>query len=265
MAFDQKNSNSLINAQAKLLLPINQRNFANAPKWTIFRQLLTEINLALYNGSSDNFRTIETTSQTDGITTTNSKFNHFELLTKNNINGNFALDLFSHEAKGFFSYISLGYTSSFYRTSFKNTTVNSGVDDDLAKDTEETASLYSISHGPYLNIEVRPQTNFGADIGVSFTNLTYNGTETIGDINIRESLGFDGHNSIGLNYNIVHLKADFYWLANSEKNKKGGIFARIGGLYHTESKEIFPQLMVGYATNLTSFVNKFSPKEKESK
>ena len=264
MAFDNNNSNSLVNAQAKLLLPLNQKNsLLWGANYTLFRQLLAEANLALYNGSNDTFRTIEITKTTTPSGTTNSSFNHFDLLTKNNINGSLTVDILSHEAKRFFSYLSLGYQGAFYRTALKVSTVNSGSGDE-AKDDENISSLISTSHGPYLNVEIRPQTNFGADVSVSLNNLSYNGSSTIDDINIRQSMQDSGVRHFAFRYNVVNIKADFYWLTNPKKGKKGGIFARLGAFYHTQNYEIHPQFMVGYATNLTSFVNKFSAKNKDS-
>lgn len=259
MAFDNNNSNSLVNAQAKLLLPLNQKNstIKNA-NYTLFRQLIAEANIALYNGSNDSFRTIEITQSTANNITINTAFNHFDLLTKNNINGNLAVDILSHEAKRFFSYISLGYQGAFYRTALKVSSVNSG-EGDAAKDNENISSLISTSHGPYVNIEIRPQTNFGADVSLSLNKLSYSGSNTIDDINLNETKLDDGVEHFGFQYNIVNIKADFYWLTNPNKGKKGGVFVRLGAYYHTQNYQVHPQLMVGYATNLTSFVNKFSP------
>ncbi|MDO6598191.1 hypothetical protein Q4512_14805 [Oceanihabitans sp. 2_MG-2023] len=261
MAFDNNNSNSLVNAQAKLLLPLNQKNSTiGTANYTLFRQMIAEANIALYNGSNDTFRTIEISKNS----TENGSFSNFDLLTKNNINGSLSVDVLSHEAKRFFSYISLGYQGAFYRTALKTSIINSG-DGDTAKDDENISSLISTSHGPYLNIEIRPQTNFGADVSLSLNNLSYSGANSIGDINIKETIVDNGVEHFGFQYNVVNIKADFYWLTNPKKGKKGGVFARLGAYYHTQNYQVHPQLMVGYATNLTSFVNKFSPNKEEDK
>ncbi|MBQ0787175.1 MAG: hypothetical protein KBT69_06730 [Oceanihabitans sp.] len=261
MAFDNNNSNSLVNAQAKLLLPLNQKNsLIKSANYTLFRQVLAEANIALYNGSNDTFRTIEITKNS----TENGSFSNFDLLTKNNINGTLHVDVLSHEAKRFFSHISLGYQGTFYRTALNIAEINSGNGDD-AKDDASIASLISTSHGPYLNVEIRPQTNFGADVSLSLNKLSYSGANTINAIHIRDTIEDQGVDYFGVEYNIVNIKADFYWLTNPEKGKKGGVFVRLGAFYHTQNYEVYPQLMVGYATNLTSFVNKFSPKTKENK
>jgi len=261
MAFDNNNSNSLVNAQAKLLLPLNQKNSTfKGANYTVFRQVLAEANIALYNGSNDTFRTIEITKNS----TENGSFSNFDLLTKNNINGTLHVDVLSHEAKRFFSHISLGYQGTFYRTALNITEINSGTGDE-AKDNSSISSLISTSHGPYLNVEIRPQTNFGADVSISLNKLSYSGANTVNAINLRDTIEDQGVDYFGVEYNIVNIKADFYWLTNPEKGKKGGVFARLGAFYHTQNYEVYPQLMVGYATNLTSFVNKFNPKAKENK
>lgn len=253
MAFDNNQTNSLVNAQAKLLLPLNQRNSDNllftGANYTVLRQLTTEVNIALYNGSNSELREIQLV--TDG--TNNVSFEHFELLTKNNFSGTLNLELLTHEAKRFFSHISLGYNASFYRTAINNKIINTS-----GQDEDKSGSLFSVSHGPILNIEIRPQTNFGADVNVSLNNLTYNGADSVAGI--EDVAGIIINNDIRhfvAKYNVVNIKADFYWLTNPEKGSKSGVFARLGGFYHADSYQIHPQLFVGYATNLTSFVNRF--------
>ena len=44
-------------------------------------------------------------------------------------------------------------------------------------------------------------------------------------------------------------------------NSNGGIYARLGGSYDVDTQNFYPQIMVGYATNLSSFINKFSNKK----
>ena len=62
-------------------------------------------------------------------------------------------------------------------------------------------------------------------------------------------------------YNLINIEANFYWLINPEKSK-GGVYAKLGTYFNTDTNGVFPQLMVGYATNLTSFVNRFKPEVK---
>ncbi|WP_452219596.1 hypothetical protein [Lacinutrix salivirga] len=253
MAFDNNQTNSLVNAQARLLLPLNQRNSSNflftGGNYTLLRQLTTEVNVALYNGSNNELREIQlVTNGSEPLS-----FEHFELLTKNNFSGTLNLELLTHEAKRFFSHISLGYNASFYRTAINNTIVNT-----VGQDDNKTGSLFSVSHGPILNIEIRPQTNFGADVNVSLNNLTYNGADSVAGIeDVSALINNNDIRHFVAKYNVVNIKADFYWLTNPEKGSKSGIFARLGGFYHADSYQIHPQLFVGYATNLTSFVNRF--------
>ena len=58
---------------------------------------------------------------------------------------------------------------------------------------------------------------------------------------------------------MFRLNLDLYSKV-SPKTSNGGIYGRIGGFYHIETKDFYPQIMVGYATNLSSFINKFKKK-----
>lgn len=240
LSFNSENSNSLLNAQAKLLVPLNQRN---PGKFSFIRQLSASANVALGNSFADDNRYISITN--------NQSFNHFDLLRKQNINGKMDLQAINLEYKRLFMNISLGYSLAFYRTGFQYIETK-----DNEKDLVLNKQLLSVGHGPFLNFEIRPQSNFGADIVLSLDNLNYTDTDSIGvrkfKNDIIENAGYD---YLGVKYNVINIESNFYWLTSEVKN--GGVFARLGAYYHTKSHEIFPQLMVGYATNLTSFVNRF--------
>jgi len=245
LGYNSENSNSLLNAQATLLLPLNLRNYGI---WTPMRQLTTSINVALGSSFEDETRFI---SIADAET-----FNHFDLLKKNNLYGKLSLQAITLEYKRLFLNISLGYSAAFYRTGFRY------IETTGATDIESSRQLLSLGYGPFLNFEIRPQTNFGADINVSLENLDYQDIDEINGRSFAGDIITDSQNSnFGLPYNVINVEANFYWLTSPQKSK-GGVFAKIGSYYHSESDTIFPQILVGYATNLTSFVNRFSPKKK---
>lgn len=244
---NSENSNSLLNAQASLLIPMNQKN---TRKWTATRQFLTTANIALNNSFDDNSRFIAFSN--------NENVNHFDLLRKNNLNARVALDVITYESKGWFLNTSLGYSGAFYRTGFRNTLVQ-----DQGEDVITEGQVFSSAHGPYLNFEFRPQTNFGADITLSMENFAFNDSQMINERDFGREILVNGETEeFILKHNILSVAANFYWLTNPEKGN-GGIFARLAATYHTPTNSIFPQFFVGYATNLTSFVNRFKPKENE--
>ncbi len=246
MGFNTENSNSILNAQVKLLLPLNLKNWG---KLTLTRQFITSSNIALNNSFEDETRFIAIKD--------NETFSSFDLLKKNNLYGKIGLDALTYESKGWFLNTSLGYSVAFYRTGFRYTQTQDG-----AEDIVTNQQLLSLGHGPYLNFEIRPQTNFGADIAVSLEDLNYNGMQTINNRSFNNDIIVDTQeNHFITRYNMVNVEANFYWLTNPDKSK-GGIYAKLGTYYHTDNHTIFPQIMVGYATNLTSFVNRFKPKKK---
>lgn len=240
LSFNTENSNSLLNAQAKLLVPLNLRN---PGIWSFARQFTATANVALNNSFADSTRFIAIKDSVN--------FNHFDLLQKSNLQGKLEYQAINLEYKRLFMNISLGYSAAFYRTGLKYTLTSAD-----STGREITRQLISLGHGPFINFEIRPQSNFGADLLVSFEDLNYNGPDTINDRSFRDEIIEDrGHNHLGFKYNLVNIEANFYWLTSKERS--GGVYAKIGSYYHTESHELFPQIMVGYATNLTSFVNRF--------
>ncbi|UOY05381.1 hypothetical protein L0P88_15655 [Muricauda sp. SCSIO 64092] len=247
LGVNSENSNSLLNAQASLLIPMNQKN---SRKWTATRQFLTTANIALNNSFDDESRFI---GFTDG-----DEVNHFDLLRKNNLNARIALDIITYESKGWFLNTSLGFSGAFYRTGFRNTL------EAEAGDNITEGQVFSLTYGPYINFEFRPQTNFGADITFSLENFTFNDSQEINGRDFaNEILVNDESQDFLFKHNLLGVTANFYWLTDQNK-RTGGIYARLAATYHTPTSSIFPQVFVGYATNLTSFVNKFnSDKDKQ--
>lgn len=241
MGFNTENSNPLLNAQAKLLIPLH---LLNAGKWSIGRQFTSTANIALSNSFENENRFIAITDD--------ESVNSFELLKRNNMYGELGLEVFTHEAKGWFMNIGLGYKVKFYRTGFRYTQT---LED--AQDTVTSTQLFSLGHGPFLNFEIRPQNNFGADVMLSLEDLNFADNNTMGNRSFKDDIILkESRDHFLFAYNMINVNASFYWLTNPEKSK-GGIYANLGGYFHTESNSIFPQFMVGYATNLTSFVNRF--------
>lgn len=244
LGFNTENSNSLLNAQIKLLIPMNLRNWR---KLTFTRQFTTSANIALNSSFEDETRFIAIKDD--------ETFSNFDLLKKNNLYGKINLEVLTYESKGWFLNTSLGYSAAFYRTGFRYT--------QTAPDTVDLVTskqLMSLVYGPFLNFEIRPQSNFGADVTLSLESLNYNDIKSIngrdfkGDIIVQDS-----KNSFLFDHNLINVEANFYWLINPEKSS-GGVYAKIGTYFDTASDAIFPQIMAGYATNLTSFVNRFKPK-----
>ncbi|SFD39823.1 hypothetical protein [Algibacter pectinivorans] len=245
MGFNTESPNSLVNAQARILLPINLLNWK---KLSFFRQLTAVTNFSMQNSFDDENRFINIKDE--------EQFNNFDLLRKNNLYGKLSVEVLTHEAKGFFTNIGLGYSAGFYRTGFKLTNIVDNEEDKIF-----TKQLFSIAHGPYLNFEIRPQSNFGADITFSLEDLNYAGDEKFNDASFSESLITNkGKDHFGMPYNLLNLEANFYWLTNP-KTSVGGVYAKLGSYFHTNTNSIYPQFMVGYATNLTSFVDKFQSKK----
>ena len=150
------------------------------------------------------------------------------------------------ELKGLSTEISLGYGLRYYRAGLKYTTVNNGLDE------VQRFHLNALSHEIVTNIEIRPQLNFGADLNFAFNWL--NGRGSVDNLKIK----FNDENGND-DKEVLRVQLNLYSKLNPDESN-GGIYARLGGFYHLGSKDFYPQILVGYATNLSSFVNKFSKK-----
>lgn len=245
MGFNTENSNSVLNAQASLLMPMNLGNWGRI---SALRQFRITTNIALNNSFEDENRFIGFANE--------EEVPHFDLLKKNNLNAIICTDLVSIEAKGWFSVISLGYNIGFYRTGYRYTESESS-----AMDMVSNGQVLSLSHGPYLGFEFRPQDSFGADLMISLEKFSLNDRISLNGRDFRDDIISEVEdNDFLLNHNLINFSSSFYWLTSPGKTN-GGVYARLGVAYHTPTDAIFPQFFVGYATNLTSFVNRFKPKE----
>ena len=65
-------------------------------------------------------------------------------------------------------------------------------------------------------------------------------------------------------YNTFYIVSNLYTKLNS-KESNGGLYFRLGAFYDFNTYTVSPQIMVGYATNLTSFINKFQKKNETTK
>lgn len=239
LGFNKEGGNSLLQAEGRVVIPANYVNLGrfNTPEY-----LEAYLNASIYNGQEDGSGFVEF-----NVKDSSKNISSFELLRKNNVEAGLNIGFVSFEWKGISSSFILDYGIQMYRTKFRT-----------VKDTVTTNyQLYSISHGPKLKIEVRPQINFGADINFGLLGLKYSGSnkglDMIEERNFRKEILTDN----GTLYNALFLTTNFYTKL-SPNDGNGGLYFRLGGYYDFHTKNVSPQVMVGYATNLTTFINKFS-------
>jgi hypothetical protein len=246
LGLNSEGNNSLLLAEGRVVIPmalVNKGRF-NSPQY--FEAYLTT---SMYNGQEEGsgFVVWKDPTANDGVT---EKINTFEFFKKRNIEAGLNLGLVSVEWRGLASTFTLDYGFQFYRSKLRY------VKDSL--NNNEDLQVYSIGHGPKLKIEIRPQVNFGADLNVGLMAFNYNG--------LNKSLGYNGdfeqdvlikNKSL---YNGLYVVSNFYTKLN-DKETNNGLYFRLGVNYDFYSHDVAPQIMVGYATNLTSFINKFKKKE----
>lgn len=257
LGLNDQNANSLMQAEGRVKIPLLIRNSRWWGKISFLHALNADINASIYNGFDDNSRFITPvrfgTATTDNENTVindtkidTATINTFDYIKYNNLSAGIGLDFLNIELKSLSTDWSFGYGLRYYRAGLKNTDEGSGAD------VVKRYQLNALTHELSTNFEIRPQLNFGADLNIALNWL--HGRGELENLNVKYNTD-DGNDE----KKILRLQLNLYSkLDPSESN--GGIYARIGGFYHFGAKEYYPQLLVGYATNLSSFVNKFSNK-----
>lgn len=261
LGLNTNNSNGLIVAEGRIRIPWNLRNFG---KWTVLDNITAYASVNLFNGFESSSRKIELEDTLDPDETSESnaaKFttDNFNLLTNNNVDAGILVTPISFEWKGASTFIHLRYGLRFLRTGTEynlkeqvTTMVNGNpvIQENLLE--RRSFQVYSIGQEVELNFEIRPQSLVGADVTFGINWFGETGTNK-NDVNF-----YATNNSPNLK-----LMANIYSLTNSEESNSG-VYFRLGGHYNLGTYKVFPQIMVGYATNLSSFVNKVKRENKAS-
>lgn len=236
--------NSLLMAEGRAIIPLalvnkNQHNVIN-----YFEGFLTT---SLYNGQEEgtNFVTWKDEAANNGEV---DKVVLFDFFKKRNIETGLNFGIYNFEWKGISTNIIFDYGVQFYRSKLR-----------YVKDTlnnTEDFQVYCIGHGPKVKFEIRPQVNFGADLNIGFLGFNFNGMNTSGETrNKLKGIIEDKPTFL----NSFYIVSNFYTKLN-DKESNSGLYFRLAAYYDFDTSDIAPQIMVGYATNLTSFINKFKKK-----
>lgn len=245
LGVNNENANSLIQAEARMKIPIWIFNYY---KTSYFHSLNVDVNTTLYNGFDDSSRFIVPMNQA-ALTPDNIpyfKINNFDYIKHNNFNAGISMNFLNYEWKGLSTEWSLAYGIRYYRAGLRFTYQSTG--EDIVKDYQ----LNALSHEISTNFEIRPQLNFGADINFAFNWINARGATD----NIPIVFNEDNNND---DKSVLRFQLNLYTKVSPDTSNDG-IYARLGGYYHLGAKDFFPQVLVGYATNLSSFVNKFKKK-----
>lgn len=246
LGLNTNNSNSLIVAEGRIRIPFNLRNIKRV---TWFDNVTAYASVNLFSGFENSSRkvTLDDSSDSDETSETNAALfttDNFNLLKNNNIDAGLHLTPYTFEWKGASTFVHLRYGLRFLRT---------GVEYNLRTQDSTTAPInielkgfqvFSIGQEAEINFEIRPQSSVGADLSIGLNWFSTAGTNK-NDVNF--STTNDEPN--------LKVMANIYSLTNSN-DSSAGVYFRIGGHYNLGNHNLFPQLMVGYATNLSSFVNK---------
>ena len=253
LGLNSNNGNSLITAEGRIRIPWHFRNFR---RLTLLDNITAYASVNLVGGLDDTTRKITVNDtfdpdETSEANAANFRSDNFNLLNNNNIDAGILVTPITFEWKGAATFIHFRYGLRFLRTGVEYNLKeriendNNGVitvEENLVE--ERSFQVYSLGQEAEINFEIRPQSLFGADVTVGLNWFRANGTN-------KNDVDFSTFN------NTPNLKvmSNVYAFTDSEESNSG-IFLRLGAHYNLGNYKVFPQVMVGYATNLSSFVNK---------
>ena len=246
LGLNSNGNNSLLMAEGRVIIPLALVNDSQRYGPNYFEAYL---NASLYNGQEEGSSFVEwrDPALSAGVVT---KINTFEFFKKRNIETGLNLGIYAFEWRGISSTFTFDYGFQFYRSKLRYIKDTANNFDDF--------QVYSIGHGPKLKIEIRPQVNFGADFNVGLMGFNYNGLNKATDYNGDFKKDVLIKNTTL--YNGMFVVTNLYTKLN-DKETNNGLYFRLGVNYDFYSYDVSPQIMVGYATNLTSFINKFKKKD----
>lgn len=258
LGLNSSNSNSLIVAEGRIRIPWHLRNYK---KMTFFDNITAYASVNLFSGFENSSRKIELddTFDPDEASEANAQnftTDNFNLLANNNIDAGVLVTPYTFEWKGASTFIHFRYGLRFLRTGVeydlkeKNTILVDSIPTIQETIVERKGfQVFSIGQEAEINFEIRPQSSVGADVTLGLNWFRATGTN-------KNDVDFSTTN------NTPNLKviANIYALTNSE-DSNSGVYFRLGGHYNLGSYKVFPQIMVGYATNLSSFVNKLKKED----
>lgn len=258
-------SNDLLQSELTVRLPIrNWSKYSTHLRWLAYAD--ASIKMSLYNGSQVESELLNINSiliDSANISTVPDAFNigdtifsidHFDLLRNNNVALDIRFALVSWERKRTNLHVQGIMGMNTYRSGFTHRIIKTGED--------EVANYQQWAIAPYvaLNLQYKPDLNFGAEFFTGIHRLTKrNGSNNT-------PLIYESNGIYRDNGEIAFLKMTEWdrWIASFNLNlyahlndkSKGGLFARISGHYSGANNNFFPQILVGYSTNLDNYIGR---------
>jgi hypothetical protein len=240
LAFLDESPNLVVQTEGIMNLPLN---LGSKGKRTYFGNLNASLNFTLINNVNDNSRFAESVLIDDTVPLVNT----LDLLKYNNVDFSTFLSVISLELKKQNTYwhmVETGYR--FLRSALQVPTTDS---------TFTTVNPFLQSFQVQTRFEIRPDINLGASLSAGYHLFWLSETEAErnGEIQSPISLSGDGK-SVD---HVLRTELNAYTFIG--QRKKGGLFFRYRG-YHSLGKEdngasgFFPQLTIGYSTNLRTFI-----------
>jgi hypothetical protein len=253
------NPNSPLSMSFSANIPLNLYQKRNQ---RFFQQANVTINTAILNnfggiggfGNIIKHEPIIDTSNKSPIVDT-FMLDHFDLIRFKNFSVSGYFTTIGLEAKKLNTTFHIGLGAELYVSRFKYTE---------ATDSIDISNEYSIvSAAPFINFiaEYRPDQFFGINMEARVKYLTML-TSSNAIPQLLESAGLyeknvlnkKGYNEMTFINRLV-FTAEMDLFAHINNKGKSGIFARVGGELSINNANIFPMIVLGYSTNLDSYIN----------
>lgn len=247
-------NNNYIQIEGRTRFPLNLSTWAKmgVSNVTLFPIFEAYLNSSFINGSNLGGRKTTVNSNASGDTLF---YDHFDLVRNYNVKTGLSLGLMSLNYRAIHSRIFFNWDLKMYRTSFSFDKINQGPDSVI------NSNIYSMSHGPSILFEYRPDFNIGADLRISadynlsplnFENNGYQFLPSKGPVFSNNSSQYQ--KIYKSKKNIYGLELNIYSFLSPRKERNDGIYFRMAFFTNYNISQISPYILAGYATSLKGLV-----------
>ena len=231
LGFTNNEANRLLQVEGTATIPINHRN-TNRSYW--FSQFHTAINFSLINGVDKELRFAPFRE----FTPTKIEIDNLDFVRFSNVNFKFLSSIYAREVKRLNTFLNFEAGIHMFRSSFRMT------------DSSDVKNMAVWAPTVNVNMTIRPDYAFGSNInvGMMWPRLL-----------LGSSIDTPEPDLISNGMAMLFSEANFYAFTNPTQ-KKGGIFFRYVAYHDLHRRGFYPQVLIGYSTNLRGLIKNTVPK-----
>lgn len=231
LGFTDRDPNNIMQVEATTTIPFNLKN-GRRNYW--FSQFHAALNFSVINGVDKELRFAPYRDwAADKI-----EIDNLDFVRYSNVNFRFLSSIYAREIKRLNSFLHFESGIRMFRSSYR---------------TSDTSSIMPVSIWTpvtQVNMSIRPDYAFGSNInvGLMWPRLLLNSSIEVPEPDL-----------ISNGMAMISTEANFYAFTNPT-HKKGGIFLRYVAYHDLHRRGYFPQILIGYATNLRGLIKNTIPK-----